>query len=429
MFSPYHLNELYNSFLLAEFFALAMLPFCFYFLTRVCRNENWLDVFGLAAAYALLILTNLPMTMIGSFALAIYAAFLMRRRLFTFSIYKPVAAVLLAVAMTSFYWTRLVSEISWIKHSGSEYFTNTFDYHSNFLVSFQRLLNFNDDIRNLWLTDLMLFAMLAISLPSIIYFVRRKFGSSAVLPALFALFALSAFMTTGLSQFVWDNVGIIQKVQFPWRWLTLVSMFGSIFAAAGITKLAESLKTGPNVLLTLGLGLALIIFVFTSAIITRGAFFISRDELNKQVAMTPDVEGCDCWWPVWAKRSAFDQTQAVAASGRQIEITRWSATDRQFTTAAGEPVRATLRAFYYPLWEASINGTPAPVQIGPSGEIAVDVPSGPVDVKIEFIEPRYVIAANITSAAAWLILLAMSAYLLIKSRTSPPFAASWNERS
>ena len=78
-FAPYHLNQIYNNFLFAEFSATAIIPFCFLFITRVCRKNNKFDVLGLAIFYALLILTHLPLTIIGSLAFGIYGLLLLRK--------------------------------------------------------------------------------------------------------------------------------------------------------------------------------------------------------------------------------------------------------------------------------------------------------------------------------------------------------------
>src|SRR5215831_10982998 len=71
--APYHVNQLYQALLLAEFAGAAVLPFAFLFTERVCRHRRAQDIAGLATSYALLVLTHLPLAVIGSIALAFYA--------------------------------------------------------------------------------------------------------------------------------------------------------------------------------------------------------------------------------------------------------------------------------------------------------------------------------------------------------------------
>ena len=78
--APYHVNQLYQAFLLAEFAGAAVLPFAFGFVERVCRRGRYSDIAGLAATYAFLILTHLPLAVMGSLALAIYSLARIERR-------------------------------------------------------------------------------------------------------------------------------------------------------------------------------------------------------------------------------------------------------------------------------------------------------------------------------------------------------------
>src|SRR6185436_3805249 len=71
--APYHLNQLYQATLLAEWAGTALLPFAFGFVERVCDKRQRRDVAGLALVYALLVLTHLPLAVIGSLALFVYA--------------------------------------------------------------------------------------------------------------------------------------------------------------------------------------------------------------------------------------------------------------------------------------------------------------------------------------------------------------------
>src|ERR1044072_9960109 len=71
--APYHLNQLYQATMLAEWAGSAVLPFVFAFLERVCAQGRRRDVAGLAFCYALLVLMHLPLTVIGSMALVVYA--------------------------------------------------------------------------------------------------------------------------------------------------------------------------------------------------------------------------------------------------------------------------------------------------------------------------------------------------------------------
>src|SRR5438552_4440976 len=128
--APYRLNEVYQASLLSEYAACSILPFAFAFVERICRKKSKYDVFGLAGAYGLLILTHIPLTVIGSLSLALYAlvrvsgyARIQRairgsvrtRRYALETLGRLSLGALLGLAASSFFWTSMVAELPWIK--------------------------------------------------------------------------------------------------------------------------------------------------------------------------------------------------------------------------------------------------------------------------------------------------------------------------
>jgi hypothetical protein len=419
-FAPYHLNQLYNNALFAEFCAMAVVPYCFLFLTRVCRKNNLLNMFGLTIAYALLILTHLPLTILCSIAMAAYAILLLRKTDLAATVFKLLAAVVSAAAMTSFYWLRFLPELSWIVHSSPKYFSTTWDYRSNFLLLPDHFLNYGEDALNLWLADVFLVAMLLIAVPTCVCVLRNKAYRSKYIVALLSVLTLAVFMTTPLSAFIWNNIAFLQKVQFPWRWLAVVTAFGSVFASIGIIRATDAMKVSKSTLLSIGLGSIFVVYVFTAAFLIKGAVYTPHADLNRMMQTIPESQGCECWWPVWAKSMAFGQTDKVIATGRKVDVIAWSAANKQFHIDAGDPATATIRSFYYPHWQAEINGSTALVEPSEDGLISLSVPGIESNIRLTFREPGYVKAANITSTAAWIILLVFAATVLLKSHKETP---------
>ncbi len=402
IFAPQHLNQIYNSFLLAEFAASAIIPFCFLFLTRVCRKGNPLDILGLSIAYALLVLTHLPMIIIGSIAFTVYALFLLNRRSFLQTTLKLAAAVAGALLASSFYWLRMTTELNWVNHSTKNYFSDAYDYRQNFLFTLANIINFKTDVSVLWLADLMLLAVLLVSIPSTVYFYRERKNLSAFTKAVALVFLVSVFLTTSFSAFVWDNFTILQKVQFPWRWLGIVSMSGAVFASSGIIKAAEKMKQSKNLLLPVGLGIILLCFFTVSAVIIKGAIFVSPEEFNKTFAAA-DAQSFECWWTIWAKPDALRQNERVFADGRSYTIDNWQPLNREITIATGKPAAVRIATFYYPHWQAIINGERVAVEPDENGAILIPVSERESKIHLVFVEPYFVRIANFLSFAVWLV--------------------------
>ncbi|MGI8467294.1 MAG: 6-pyruvoyl-tetrahydropterin synthase-related protein [Pyrinomonadaceae bacterium] len=412
IFAPHHLNQIYNSFLFAEFAASAVLPFCFLFTARVCRKGNLGAMLGLAISFALLLLTHLPTSVFGSPILAIYAIFLLRRKSFLKTLSKLAVSVFCGVAASSFYWLRMLAEMSWVKSSSETYFQGHFDYRENFLLFPFHLLNFQDDISSLWLADLMLLAMILISIPSVVFLIKNRSSVSKFSFSVGLIFLISVLMTTPLSYPVWDNLPFLQKVQFPWRLLGIVSLCGAIFSSTGIFRVAELMNQNKNRFAAAGLGLAMLFFVFTSAFIVRQASYVPRAEFNLQIENVTSANSFDCWWSIWAKSDAFQIKEKLVAENRAAEITKWNSTEKDFNVAAGQPSLARVAAFYYPRWQATVNGNPAKIEKADDGAILIALPPEASRVELSFVEPFFVKISNVVSALTWLIFLIVGTILL-----------------
>lgn len=403
IFAPYHLNEIYNNFLFAEFVATAVLPFCFLYITRICKGGGSSSVLGLSVSYGLLILSHLPMTILGSIAFVVYAFFVLRKDNFRKSLGGLTIAVGAGLVLSAFYWVRLIREMAWVKHSSPEYFTDNFDFGRNFLLKPANWLNFHDDVLALWFADLMLVAVVAVAIPSVILMIRDRRTLPRFTMAAGALFFLSVFMTTPLSGFIWWIFPFLQKVQFPWRWLAIVSVAGAVFASGGIIWIADAMKKSKNLALPVGLGAVLVIFVFMAAFVIKQAVYVPAGQFEVGMATAAHNPSYEGWWPVWAKVPALSQKEKVVIPGRETKIESWLPLERQFTVAPGEPSPASIGTFYYPHWQATVNDSAVEVLPNDNGLLSLSVPAEGSTVRLSFREPVVNRAAFFISAIGWII--------------------------
>lgn len=414
--ASFHLNELYNNGLYAEFAASATVPFCFLFLARVCRIPRWKDAAGLALTYSLLILTNLPMTVIFSVTFAVYTLMMLERKTLASSAVKILAAVSLSVAMTSFYWSRWVTEMQWLAHTSQEYLSTTWDVSRDFLLLPSHFLKFNESDSDLWLADIMLIATLLITVPTFIYLFKSTELRTKRMYALCLILLAAVFLTTPASLFIWQNFSLLQKVQFPWRWLAVVSLIAPIIASIGIIKVSDTLQTGKHHLMAVGFAALLVPFFFASAFVMRGAVYTSSSQLTELLANVPESESCGCWLPIWARSEAFSQSRPVDIPGRNVSSFSTSATSKHFTVDKGPAATAALKAFYYPRWQAEIDGHSVSVAPDNFGRMTLDIPSESIEAKLEFVEPAYVYSATIISLLAWITVVTFFAAVSLKRK-------------
>ena len=411
--APYHLNEFYQASLLAEYAACAVLPFLFAFVERICRRQSRVDLLGLAAAYALLLLTHLPLAVIGSIAITIYALVRIERPNFWRTIARLSGAALLGLAASSYFWWPMLAELSWIK--GSEHDPKPyFDYRLNFVFSPSALTN-----RNTWYANVMALAVVAFFLPGLILVLRsfRKTGANRMLRATFIVLCVTFLMSTSLSRPVWAMVPKLSEVQFPWRWFAITSLMGALMVAASVPAWLDCMRARLQARHLLVISVFVLSLVFTGIEVVQDSEYLSPSAFTALTQEAPVAVSVKDWMPIWSGdyvRAYNARTQATDAS-RTVSVTAWNPEHRTFAITAGAPTELLVRTFFYPRWIASANGQVLPVNPTPEGLLKISVPAGATSVDLSFQKPARVRVAELISIAAWMLIFCGGAWTAIST--------------
>lgn len=404
---PQHLSEVFQFFLFAEFAAWAVIPFCFLFVTRICRKGKWIDVVLFSISYSLLILTHLPTTIIVSLCLPMYVLIVMdwRRSLTVFS--RLAVAIGLTIAATSFRWVTIITEFDWLAHNDPRWAAGFYQYATwlfpNTLTSRNQFLY----VLSSWLFDLSIVMTAALLIPAIVFLrkARRERTSDAwrIIAASVAVTVFAFFMLSRPSQFIWDALPFLQKLQFPWRWLSILSFAAVVAFALSVPRLLDLVKGRERFVAypALALVVTIILFNITQIIIPSAPIPVAKfTKVEKQVAEEPMFEG---WWPVWAKGEAFEQNPAPFADGRAIDINGWNGAQKTLNVAAGDSTKLVVPVFYYPHWKATVNGVATDVSMNENGVITIPISGEPARVRLYFEEPFRIVMMRWFSLAIWVL--------------------------
>ena len=401
IFMPYRINELYQSSLLAEYAAAATLPFVFAFTERLCRNGGRRNIAGLAASYALLILTNLPMAVIGSYALAVYLLLRIDRKTLFPTIWKFAGALALGLGASACFWVTVLAELSWQRPDNATSFSRV-----NFIFASFRA---QQEGTNIWYGNLIVLATIAITLPALILF-RRGASSpqTSVWRRLGVLAVFSLLMSTIISFPLWEILPKLKEVQLPWRWLAVTSAVSAVMVAASIDSWKEVAKSNKRPLALLAAGAVLMSLAFTISHPIREARYFSESRFNDIVATVKGIPSNGAWFPKWVGQKFLVMPEQVVAGERAVKVTAWDTEHRAFEIAAGTATEARVRTFYYPLWSASAAGNSLPIRPDEDGTLMIALPPESVSVDLSFREPRRSKISGISSivSVALIVLLA-----------------------
>lgn len=396
---PYHVNQLYQAMMLAEWAGSAILPFCFGFVERVCKRGKPRDVAGLAIAYGILVFTHLPLAIIGSMALLVYALVRTGNRGIVPTFAKLALGAALGLTATAIYWVTMVAELRWIAVNDIEPLASV-DYRLNFLLS-----TLSPENLNVWWMNILTLLTLLLCAPASLLFFRRDASSlRRVARPVIVLTAFAAFMALPLSRPIWRALPPLQETQFPWRWLILFSMGACVLAGLALPLLTEVTNRVKRILI---LGAMSISVAFTASHIVREAQYLSPQRFENTLSDVRGTPSVNYWFPIWS-RSNPRQMSSEVETNRSVNIAQWEPQHRKFSVAAGTPTEIRVRTFYYPHWTATAAGKTLATRPDTDGALLIAVPENTTDISLDFNEPPRTRVSGLASFAGLFLIGALT---------------------
>ncbi len=220
--------------------------------------------------------------------------------------------------------------------------------------------------------------------------------------ALLALLVVFLTLTLAASRPIWESVALLKLFQFPWRFLGPATVCAALLVGALALPITQQggRREGWLPILTC---LALILPSFSWTFVTRfppaqpavedifareieagGLGLTSAGEfLPIGVKQLPAPD------PAWAEAAARNIAERLDRSSLPPGVTVQSSQTMRLAAEArfesAQPFEATFRWFYFPGWQAEVDGRPAPIRAAePSGFITVAVPAGAHTVRVFF---------------------------------------------
>ena len=409
--APFPVAEIYQFSLYAEFAAGAIVPYCFLYITRSIRYQRWSDAIGLTLSLSVLILTHIPTTIITGFSLFLYALFIIERRAIGNTILKVCTAGSLGLLLTAFYWLPVITELEWLKHNQEKYSTAMAGYQQ---WIFPHILRAGEApgylvpvYRNM---DAIIILTVAFLIPYFLILVidrrglKERYGRLCASVALVGLFGF--FMSSSASAWIWSQFALLQKIQFPWRWMTLTSVLAVASFAFSLPLLLKTYSAVRTFALMGVIGMIALVIVYDVRQSFARLNTISRTEFEDMLreSINPSGTSYEAWWPIWAKSDALKTTDKVTAGARAVEIKTWHRDRRTFAIAPGLGETARIATFFYPHWRARVNGAAAEITHDENGAIVIPLSAEYSSIELYFREPMMNIIASWVSLGTLIIL-------------------------
>jgi hypothetical protein len=392
MIMPYHLLiDLYLRFAFTEFWAFAWMPLILYCSHLVVEGKRS-AILSYAVIYSLLIMTHLPTTLLFSPVAILYNLFLCKSNFNLKLISRIIFANILAFGLSAFY---LIPALTTQSNISMNIMNNgLYNYSKNFLFS---SLNEQPPDSYYFLSSLN-FVTVSVFLIAVLCFYligNNNENKSKQKRFWMTISIFSVFMMLQTSSFAWKALPLLQRIQFPYRMNTVLTVAVTALAAIALSTIFDS---RPEKKLTLNQRFALVLFssFFLSQMIMTVATVYARATgewdpekqrvIKQELDTSPEVPE---YRPRWAVRSLLYGEQqkrpAAVIEGGNAKVTLWQPRRIVVATAAEKPSYLEIRHLFYPGWSAALDGlkeSDLSVRPSPEGLISVSVPPGHHEIEL-----------------------------------------------
>jgi len=216
---------------------------------------------------------------------------------------------------------------------------------------------------------------------------------------------------------VWAVLPKLRFVQFPWRWMSILAVVFSAFAAWGLTRQRRS---------WLWLAAVFVLLAGSAAYLGENTWWDADDfpSIQYEVQLGHGFEGTDEYDPLGDDHLdlAKEQPRARFVDDRegsdreQIAVRVWTAEQRLLDVRTQKPERLALRLLDYPAWQVTVNGQLVqPGHLHGVRAMVVAVPAGQSVVRATFTRTMDRTIGGLVSAGSLLILGFLWVRLSIRS--------------
>jgi hypothetical protein len=188
---------------------------------------------------------------------------------------------------------------------------------------------------------------------------------------------LSLFFSIPISAYIWRYFPGFPNLQFPWRWL--------VFSGLSVAVVSGNIFYKPEGIFKKAIILIVFLMLFLSFYRIAKPFPLADIDFwkNQSVAFAPYE-----YRPIWVRKpvTILPHVEKVQIEkGGKVVINDWKSNYRLLSVDTDNPARLRLSTFYYPGWQARIDGRRSDIMVHhESGSMIIEIPKGSHTVEITF---------------------------------------------
>jgi uncharacterized membrane protein len=397
--NPYALLNAYMRSDFAELLADAFFPLLFVAAFQICELLGSRQALceaalrrataGFAVVFALIWLSNAPAGVIVSYSTAtLFGSTALKRKAWRPLLYGATGLVL-GFCLAGFYLLPAAYEQRWVNIAQA--LSTGLLPSENFLYT-----AINDPEHTLFNWIASSIAVLMIVLTGIAALAARRRDeegsgtlSSKLWHGLLLLAGLATLLMLRCTSIFWEHLPKLRFVQFPWRWMSLLSVVFAVFLGRAMGRKRWGWVSA---VVTFAL------IASTAVVLVQRGWWDTQDipALRAAIADGTGFDGTDEYDPAGDDHTNLPTKSPEAMvvdtdsmpgpnSRPTIQVGRWTPEEKQVSINSREPFFLGLRLLNYPAWRAEVNGAAVTPRGGDDyNEMIVPVPAGESHISVRF---------------------------------------------
>ena len=418
--NPYALLIIYMRSDFAELMADAFFPLLFIAAFQICELLGSRQALceaalrrataGFAVVFALIWLSNAPAGVMASYSTAILFGFVALKRKAWRPLLYGATGLALGFCLAGFYLLPAAYEQRWVNIAQA--LSAGLLPSENFLYT---VINDPEHTLFNWIASSIAILMIVLTgIAALAARPRDEEGdgtlSSKLWHGLLLLAGLATLLMFRFTSILWEHLPKLRFVQFPWRWMSLLSVVFAVFLGSAMGRKRWGWVWAVVAFAMIGgTGVALVQrgwwdtqdIPALRAAIANGTGFDGTDEYDPAGDDHTNI-------PTESPEAMVMDTDSIPGPNSRptVRVERWRPEEKDVSVSAREPFFLGLRLLNYPAWRADVNGAVVTPRGGDDyNQMIVPVPAGESHIRVRFARTWDRTLGTLLSLASALVLL------------------------
>lgn len=414
-FSSYRIINIYIRGALPEFFAPVFIPLALIGLHRLANNKLRSGIALLVFSIAMIIFTHPFMFIISLFFLGPYAIYLLLqiKHKKVYILLGSISAAL-GVGITAAYTVPLFAEVKYFYYGLTENhlvpnqflgLQNYFD--PNWYYYFKNDVFVRGNFIQFGLIETLI--VIVGSFFALYILIKRKLANNALLLFSIATSLLLIIFTTSITGFLYNNISLLNGIQYPWRLLGVFIFLPPLIICILIKDIKYKSYFIALLIIVIAFARFPQLYGKNYTIYPQEKYFFTAENLHGNILNT-----------VWTGKTLeypIQKTKPAIIDGKgTITINEVKNGYRNYQIHAETKLRMADYTFYFPGWRVYVDGQKVPIEYqDPNyrGVITYEVPPGDHQVRLRFEHTLDRIAGILIS----IVSLIVAVFLIFKINT------------